>query len=47
MKNLFEGKIKEFEKILQSITIKYMSFYDIANIEKVYQQLCIRIDDSS
>lgn len=41
MKNLFEGKIKEFEKSLQSILIKYMSFYDIANIEKVYHSFVL------
>lgn len=35
-KNLLNNKIDKFEKSLQDILLKYMSFYDISNIEKVY-----------
>ena len=41
IKNLLDNKIEEFEKNLQDIVIKYMSFYDIANIEKVYHSFVL------
>ena len=36
IRNLLDNEIEEFEQDLQEILLKYMSFYDVANIEKVY-----------
>lgn len=36
LKNLLNNQIEEFEKNLQEIMIKYMSFNDVSTLEKVY-----------
>ena len=41
IKNLLNNKINEFEKNLQEILFKYMSFYDVSNIEKVYHSFVL------
>ena len=41
IENLLNNEIKEFEQDLQEILLKYMSFYDISNIEKVYHSFIL------
>ena len=41
IKNLLDNSIDEFEKNLQEILLRYMSFYDISNIEKVYHNFIL------
>ena len=41
IENLLNNEIKEFEQDLQEILLKYMSFYDVANIEKVYHSFIL------
>ena len=41
IKNLLDNSIDEFEKNLQEILLRYMSFYDISNIEKVYHSFIL------
>ena len=41
IKNLLDNEIEEFEKNLQEILLKYMSFYDVASIEKVYHSFIL------
>ena len=41
IKNLLDSSIDEFEKNLQEILLRYMSFYDISNIEKVYHSFIL------
>ena len=39
--NLLDNEIEEFEENLQEILLKYMSFYDVSNIEKVYHSFIL------
>ena len=39
--NLLDNKIEKFESNLQEILLKYMSFYDVSNIEKVYHSFIL------
>ena len=39
--NLLDNEIEEFEKNLQEILLKYISFYDVSNIEKVYHSFIL------
>ena len=41
IKNLLDNNIDKFEIELQEILLKYMSFYDVANIEKVYHSFIL------
>ena len=41
IENLFDNEIEEFEENLQEILLKYMSFYDVSNIEKVYHSFIL------
>ena len=41
IRNLLDNEIEEFEQDLQEILLKYMSFYDVANIEKVYHSFIL------
>ena len=41
IKNLLDNNIDKFEIELQEILLKYMSFYDISNIEKVYHNFIL------
>ena len=41
IENLLNNEIKEFEQDLQEILLKYMSFYDVSNIEKVYHSFIL------
>ena len=41
IKTLLNNNIEDFEKNLQEILLKYMSFYDVANIEKVYHSFIL------
>ena len=41
IKTLSNNNIGDFEKNLQEILLKYMSFYDVANIEKVYHSFIL------
>ena len=41
IKNLLENKIPLFEKNLQDVLLKYMSFYDMDSIEKVYHSFVL------
>jgi hypothetical protein len=41
IKNLLDNNIDKFEIELQEILLKYMSFYDISNIEKVYHSFIL------
>ena len=41
IENLLNNEIKEFEQDLQEVLLKYMSFYDISNIEKVYHSFIL------
>ncbi len=41
IESLLDNKIEEFEKNLQEILLKYMSFYDTATIEKVYHNFVL------
>ena len=41
IKNLSDNNIDKFEIELQEILLKYMSFYDISNIEKVYHNFIL------
>lgn len=41
IRNLLDNEIEEFEQDLQEIVLKYMSFYDVANIEKVYHSFIL------
>ena len=38
---LLDNEIEEFEENLQEILLKYMSFYDVSNIEKVYHSFIL------
>ena len=39
--NLLDNKIEKFESNLQEVLLKYMSFYDVSNIEKVYHSFIL------
>ena len=39
--NLLDNEIEEFEENLQEILLRYMSFYDVSNIEKVYHSFIL------
>ena len=39
--NLLDNKIEKFESNLQEILLRYMSFYDVSNIEKVYHSFIL------
>ena len=41
IKNLLDNNIDKFEIELQEILLKYMSFYDVSNIEKVYHSFIL------
>ena len=41
IKTLLNNNIEDFEKNLQEILLKYMSFYDVSNIEKVYHSFIL------
>ena len=41
IKNLLDNNIDKFEIELQEILLKYMSFYDVVNIEKVYHSFIL------
>ena len=41
IENLLDNEIKKFEEKLQEILLKYMSFYDVSNIEKVYHSFML------
>ena len=41
IKNLLDNNIEKFEIELQEILLKYMSFYDVSNIEKVYHSFIL------
>ena len=41
IKNLLDNNIDKFEIELQEILLKYMSFYDISNIKKVYHNFIL------
>ena len=41
IRNLLDNEIEEFEQDLQEILLKYMGFYDVANIEKVYHSFIL------
>ena len=41
IKTLLNNNIEDFERNLQEILLKYMSFYDVANIEKVYHSFIL------
>ena len=41
IRNLLDNEIEEFEQDLQEILLKYMNFYDVANIEKVYHSFIL------
>ena len=41
IENLLDNEIEEFEENLQEILLKYMSFYDISSIEKVYHSFIL------
>ena len=41
IQNLLNNEIEIFEQNLQEILLRYMSFYDIANIEKVYHSFIL------
>lgn len=41
IENLLDNEIEEFEENLQEVLLKYMSFYDISSIEKVYHSFIL------
>ncbi len=41
IENLLNNEIEEFEENLQEVLLKYMSFYDISSIEKVYHSFIL------
>lgn len=41
IENLLDNEIEEFEENLQEILLKYMSFYDVSSIEKVYHSFIL------
>lgn len=41
VESLLDNEIEEFEKNLQEILLKYMSFYDVSSIEKVYHSFIL------
>ena len=41
IESLFDNDIEKFEKNLQDILLKYMSFYDVSSLEKVYHSFIL------